>query len=224
MRPILTILSCFLLSLSLLAGCSGPERGPGLSVSEGTVSTSEVHCEIGQNPIDNLKQCGLGPSERERALTLLAAEKQAKLRQAKKKLGRPTDEELLWMARVMYTEAPTMRLMTYAGSTVIERVNMEEYPNTVRGVATQRWQFEGITRNAQNVRDLTLEDYGSQNLKWNLAVRSAHFILTTPERYRPLKGIDHFWSPQSADKRPNWAHRSPEYQVGDKFEFHNLIN
>jgi len=224
MRPILTILSCFLLALSLLVGCLENSQKRNIAIQKSVVQVGDTRCALkGGNALRELRKCGLTGSEQARALNMLFVQKQTELQQAQKKLDRPTKEELLWMARVMYTEAPTMRLMTYAGSTVIERVKLEEYPNTVRGVATQRWQFEGITRNAQNVRDLTLEDYGSQ-LKWNLAVRAAWFTLTTPERYRPLKGIDHFWSPQSADERPKWAHRSPEYQVGDKFEFHNLIN
>jgi hypothetical protein len=218
---LLILIPCLILAL---AGCGGEGPRP-ISVSGGTIQIGDVTCEPSHNLIRRLERCGLSPEERQRALKLMLAEKKRRLAEAKKKLSRlrPSKEALTWMARMMYTEAPDMRSMTYVGSTVVERKSLRQYPNTVKNVITQRWAYEGITRGAQNVHELTLEDYG-QNLKWNLAIRAAWFTLTAPEEYRPLTGIEHFWSPQSASRTPQWAHgREPEYVLGNKFHFHDLI-
>jgi hypothetical protein len=208
MRHHLTVLSCFLLALSLLVGCSRPESGLGLSVSEGTVSTSEVDCEIGQNPIHELKQCGLDPSERERALALLAAEKQAKLRQAKKKLGRPTDEELLWMARTMMGEASSEYGMQLVGNVILERKQESCWPASVKGVAREAWQFTAIHKNNRDLLSLRLGDYDNRKLpspvlnKWRRSIRAAYGLLALPDSLRPPEA--HGYANLSETHRRPW--------------------
>ncbi|MCS4157635.1 cell wall hydrolase [Salinibacter ruber] len=213
----LTFVLAFL--LFALTGCGS--EGLDIDLEKELVRYGSETCSVAHQPRESLKMCGFPARVRAKALGHLLQHKEAQLQKAR--VDRPTDRELLHMARVMYTEAPTMRLMSYVGSVVIERKRLERFPDTVPRVVQQRWAFEGITREAQEVDTLDLSDYGEDNLKWHLSVRTAWMMLTLPEKYRPLKGVDHFWSPRSGAK-PEWAKgRAPEYAVDDQFRFHSLV-
>lgn len=205
--------------LFLIAGCG--QKHLNIDLENEVVTYGSETCSVAHQARESLKMCGLPPEARAKALGQILEHKEAQLQKAR--IDRPTERELVYMARVMYTEAPTMRLMNYVGSVVLERKQLNRFPDTVPGVVQQRWAFEGITRGAQEVDTLGLDDYGQGNLKWHLALRTAWLTLTMPEKYRPLKGVDHFWSPKSGDK-PEWAEGSvPEYRVDNKFRFHSLV-
>lgn len=138
---------------------------------------------------------------------------------------RPKKTNLEAMARTMYGEATVMSNMTLVGETVLERVDSQKHPSTIRGVVHEPWAFTSIHTSAQNLDTLNWTD--SRPLKWRRARRAAYLTLVLPDSLRELEeGTRHFFSPRSMPEwkpRPYWAEdERPNYVVDNKFEFYRL--
>lgn len=213
------VLLCLML---LMMGCTaGPEPNPeGISVRGDVVTGPTGTCTVGSQPAEDLRSCGLTAAERERALSLLLA--QQSVQQAHSAANRPSQQELLWTARTLYSETKKPYEMELVAAVVLNRRDSPRYPDTVERVVQEEWQFTGIHRGTKATQ-LTLDDYRGGQTEWRLAVRISHHMLTLPDSLRPLQDVTHFYSPVSVDHEPNWARGvEPRYSIGDRFEFYQL--
>lgn len=226
------------LLLLLVTGCHDERRN--VAVINGTVHIGQIQCDPGGQPIQRLERCGLNADERQRAMKLLLAEKQAKIRQQKRKISRlrPTEEELLWMARTFYGEAENEYGMTLIGNVVLERAEESCWPDTIREVINEDWAFTAIHRGERGVLQLTLGDYDNKNLprptlnKWRRSVRAAYGVLTLPDSLRPPEAHGYAnlreaeWQPWMSSWARTYTQGAHTYyrRPGDCGASHNLAN
>jgi hypothetical protein len=221
---LLILASCLILAL---VGCGGEGPRP-ISVSGGTIQIGDVTCEPAHNLIRRLERCGLSPEERQRALKLMLAEKKRRLAEAKKKLSRlPSKTDVLWAARTMYVESTqSVYEMSLIGTVIRNRMRSEKWPNRVRPVVKDRWQFTGIHREERGVMELSLKQYHTgegltlrQHRKWRRAVRASFGVLSWPDSLLPLEAT-HYVNLDEVE-RPSWAHRRPDYKT-DAHSYYSL--
>ena len=114
--------------------------------------------------------------------------------------------EILWLARVIFSETKNEEEMNLVGWVVRNRVEAEYRGNTYEEVALSAYQFSGL-----NPEDLQYNininmGYNSENEKWMKALAVAEKIYFADEDERPFsKDVKHFYSPASVSKTPQWT-------------------
>lgn len=135
----------------------------------------------------------------------------------------PTEQEILWLARTAYGEAPSTYGMIRVAQVVLNRVRHPAYPNTVRGVVTQDWQFTAVHVDLMDLKSLGFDD---QNPRWREALRAARAAYALPARLEPLpRDVTHYFSPHALENEPEWASKEKLVsRVGERFEFYSGVN
>lgn len=117
-------------------------------------------------------------------------------------------EDVLWLARVLYSETKRPYEMPTIAWIVRNRVETNYKGSTYREVALHNRQFSGLhSSDAHYERNIgmTFQDT-TEVWAWNKAVRVAHWIVQAPDVMRPFpKTTRHYYSPH-AIKAPDWAH------------------
>jgi len=122
------------------------------------------------------------------------------------KLSTIDRSEILWLARVIFSETKNEEEMNLIGWVVRNRVEAGYRGGTYKQVAQSKHQFSGLNpKDPQYDININM-GYGSTNEKWIKALRVAEKIYFADETKRPFsKDVLHFYSPISVKEKPKWT-------------------
>lgn len=139
------------------------------------------------------------------------------------------DEEILWLARIIYSETKDPEEQVLVAWVARNRVETGFRGNTYKEVALSNNQFSGLNSSDRNYLkniNLELEDNVAG---WRTAVEVAKLIYDAPEVWRPFpENVRHFYSPMVVNP-PAWAHgRKPVREIrnhwgGVRFAFYQGV-
>ncbi len=119
------------------------------------------------------------------------------------------DEDVLWLARVIYSEtkrADEQELVAWVVRNRVETAYRGE--NTYRGVVLDPWQFSAFNHNAPKRAHYANLTQDCEEPGWATAVAIAEFVSEAPAYERPFETTTrHFYSERSMVGRsaPAWA-------------------
>jgi spore germination cell wall hydrolase CwlJ-like protein len=115
-------------------------------------------------------------------------------------------EEILWLARVIYSETKKADEQVLVAWVVRNRVETGYLGDSYKEVATYRNQFSGLnTFDGQYLHNIT-RSHKSSGDSWENALEIAEAVYSAPSFLRPFpKTVRHFYSPISAKVEPKWA-------------------
>ena len=116
-------------------------------------------------------------------------------------------EEILWLARVMYSETKIPDEMRLVGWVVRNRVETGFRGKTYKQVATSDKQFSGLTPGSPEFEEIiTLNDTRPQNRSWRAALGIAEEVFDAHTASRPFPAtVRHFYSPHALRTVPSWT-------------------
>ncbi len=116
------------------------------------------------------------------------------------------EEEVLWLARIIFSETKFANEMRLVGWVVRNRVEAEYRGATYKEVARSPYQFSGLNpSDAQYTINVAL-GYEIKNESWEQALTIAKEIYFAKESRRPFgRDVLHFYSPVSATGTPEWV-------------------
>jgi len=122
------------------------------------------------------------------------------------KISKTRKTEILWLARVIFSETKNKEEMRLIGWVVRNRVEAEYRGDTYEEVALSAYQFSGLnSKDAQYDININM-GYKSENEKWVKALVVAKKIYFAGDDERPFgKNVLHFYSPMSVSKTPKWT-------------------
>ncbi len=122
------------------------------------------------------------------------------------KISKIKKDEILWLARVIFSETKNKEEMRLVGWVVRNRVEAKYRGETYKEVALSASQFSGLSpKNKQYKININM-DYKSKNKKWIEALKIANKIYFAGGSERPFsKNVKHFYSPVSIKKTPAWV-------------------
>lgn len=114
--------------------------------------------------------------------------------------------EILWLARIMYSETDIAHEMELVGWVARNRLETG-YGSTYKEVATAPYQFSGLDRGDPHYARNIAMDYGNPSPAWHTAVAMATKVFYAPDSARPIsRWVRHFYSPRPETPAPAWAH------------------
>lgn len=141
--------------------------------------------------------------------TTLAAESQAVGDEPPLCIARPDydAQEILWLARIMYSETKDPNEMTLIGWVVRNRVETGYFGHTYEEVATAPHQFSGLNPGDPQYDTNIHMNYGdAENTAWQNALAIAKKIYYAPSSARPISiWVRHFYSPRPSAPAPAWT-------------------
>jgi hypothetical protein len=118
-------------------------------------------------------------------------------------------DDVLWLARVIYSETKRPDEQELVAWVVRNRVETEyRGASTYKGVVLDPWQFSAFNQNGPKRGHYMGLDESSKARGWATAVHIAHGVVMAPAYERPFeKATRHFYSEQSMVGRshPEWA-------------------
>lgn len=115
-------------------------------------------------------------------------------------------EEILWLARVIFSETKNKDEMNLVGWVVRNRVEKEYRGSTYKEVALSNSQFSGLGPDDEQYHININMGYDSVNEKWLQALGVATTIYFADDTKRPFSNdVLHFYSPISVRKTPDWT-------------------
>jgi hypothetical protein len=141
-------------------------------------------------------------------------------------LTKDDNNEILWLARVMYSEtkdADEMRLIAWV---VRNRVETDYHGSTYAEVAQSKDQFSGLNPgDPQYKTNISLDYSDTKNAVWQTALRIAREVYYAPDSERPFsQSVRHFYSPDAVSTEPSWAKdASLALASGDEFVFYDNV-
>lgn len=117
------------------------------------------------------------------------------------------DDEILWLARTIYSESKRAEEQTLVAWVIRNRVESPYFPDTYRDVVLQKGQFSGMHATDAQYWTNTSLDYDDESEAWTTALSIARAVYFADPILRPLPaGVLHFYSPISMSGRtPTWA-------------------
>ena len=210
--------------LLFLVGCSEPAEAPQVRltgpshVMVGPDSEEPQVVEIGRLR-QVLSQAGYGREATAKALA--QAQRQREAYRAgvgrghhQAEGGSARSQNVLILARVLFSETKSRTIMSYIGSVVRARLVSGRYPDDVQGVVTEDGQFSGYDDPAER-RRLARLGYDSQSRDFQRAIRAAWFALNAPRQMLPAEAkATHFIHVDTQRRMgrdiPAWAQLYPE--------------
>ncbi|MDP3735367.1 MAG: cell wall hydrolase [bacterium] len=115
--------------------------------------------------------------------------------------------EILWLARVLYSETKIPEEMRLVGWVVRNRVETSLRGRTYRQVATSEKQFSGLTPGEAGYETIINLDYeDTRNHSWVTALAIAEEIYDADSSSRPFPStVRHFYSPHAVSATPAWV-------------------
>ena len=118
------------------------------------------------------------------------------------------EEEILWLARVLYSEtkrASEQRLIAWVVRNRVETGFWDGH--TYKAIATQPDQFSGLQpKHPHYDYNISLSYSDTDNSHWNQALSIARSIYYAPSSERPFSQMTrHFYSPHAVTRHPQWA-------------------
>ncbi|MEX0934920.1 MAG: cell wall hydrolase [Candidatus Paceibacterota bacterium] len=121
----------------------------------------------------------------------------------------PEDREnVLWLARAIYSETKRPWEMGIIAWVVRNRVETEYMGSTYKGVVLRKNQFSGLNPSDRNYQHNISRSYESSGQKWTNALIVAKAIYYADDSLRPMpKTVRHFYSPRSMKNgaTPSWT-------------------
>ena len=115
-------------------------------------------------------------------------------------------EEILWLARVIYSETKNEDEMRLIAWVVRNRVENDYWGDTTyKSVVTRKNQFSGLNYgDLQYSHNISLT-YDDKYMVWQKALSTATEIYNASDSQRPFaRDVQHFYSP-NVISAPNWA-------------------
>ena len=127
------------------------------------------------------------------------------------------DEEILWLARTVYSETKKSEEQTLVAWVIRNRVESEYYPDTYKEVVLEKGQFSGMHATDKQYAINTTLTFEDSNPAWDSAVSIARAVYHADPILRPIgTGVMHFYSPISMVGTPSWAQgMEPAHTVRD---------
>lgn len=141
------------------------------------------------------------------------------------------EEEILWLARIVFSETKIVSEMPYIAWVVRNRVDTEYNGLTYKEVALHPNQFSGLNIGDKQYNMNISMNVHNQNKSWQSALRVATDVCnaSTIERLFP-ETVRHFYSPRSINSSPTWATEKSLYHTiksingcADRFAFHKDV-
>lgn len=125
------------------------------------------------------------------------------------------EEEILWLARGIYSETKQPHEQELVAWSVRNRVETAyRGQNTYKDVILDPWQYSAFNRNSPKRSHYMSLSKTSREPGWQKALAIAEQVATAPESERPFSETTrHFYSERSmaGQQQPNWAaNRAPE--------------
>lgn len=145
-------------------------------------------------------------------------------------LKSPTyDEEILWFARLIYSETKDVNEQVIVAWVARNRVENGFRGNTYKEVALSPSQFSGLNAFDHNYQKNINLGYEDSVAEWRTAIEVAKLVYGAPDIMRPFpQSVMHFYSPV-AIRPPAWAQgRAPVHEIknatgGVRFAFFDGI-
>lgn len=114
-------------------------------------------------------------------------------------------EEILWLARILYSETKDVREMNDIAWVVRNRVETNFRGDTYKAVALSSNQFSGLSKNDAHYKHNISRNYESKNVAWLEALGVARAVYNAKDWERPFPiTVRHFYSPVAVDA-PMWV-------------------
>jgi len=135
------------------------------------------------------------------------AQKRAEMSQTDNPVMTQTDKrEILWLARIMYSETKRADEQHIIGWVVRNRVDTGYTGRTYESVAKHSRQFSGLNPYDKRYEHNISRWYSSEGYSWETALELAKEVYFAPESSRPLAlTTRHFYSPNAVRQTPAWA-------------------
>jgi hypothetical protein len=123
-------------------------------------------------------------------------------------------DEILWLARILYSETKISKEMELVAWVVKNRVESKYTGSTYEEVAKSKYQFSGLNDFDKQYKKNISMNYGDRNPAWKNALDIANEVYYADDSKRPFpSSVKHFYSPVSVYKKPNWALGKNPYYV-----------
>jgi spore germination cell wall hydrolase CwlJ-like protein len=126
------------------------------------------------------------------------------------------EEEILWLARLVYSETKRAEEQVLVAWVVRNRVESQYRGQSYKEVALHGSQFSGLNSFDRNYRHNITRSYSDGGDSWLSALAVAKAVYHADEVLRPFpKTVMHFYSPISmkSNKKPSWARGVEPIQV-----------
>lgn len=135
------------------------------------------------------------------------AQDRAKRSQTDNPVMTQTDKrEILWLARIMYSETKRADEQRIIGWVVRNRVDTGYTGRTYESVAKHSRQFSGLHPSDARYEHNISRWYASDGISWETALEIAKDVYFADESDRPLAlTTRHFYSPNAVSRTPAWA-------------------
>jgi len=133
-------------------------------------------------------------------------------------------EEILWLARVVYSETKEADEQVFVAWVVRNRVETDFRGKTYEEVAKSTGQFSGLNISDSQYLHNISRDYSSSGESWEKALDIAEGVYSSPDFLRPFpQTVRHFYSPRSLNIAPEWsADSKPVIVIRDSTEDRNI--
>lgn len=123
-------------------------------------------------------------------------------------------QEILWLARGVYSETKNEEEMRLIAWVIRNRVETKYRGTTYQEVLTREKQFSGLHASSPEYKNnLSLEYDDMKNKDWRVALAVAKEVYTADKSARPFpKTVRHFYSPALIETAPEWAREESPYQ------------
>lgn len=125
------------------------------------------------------------------------------------------DDEVIWLARAIFSETKDPGEMYLVAWVIRNRVNTEYLGDTTyKEVVLHKGQFSGLQKSDKQYHTNVNLSYFDTNKSWKDALDIAHEVFYASDSTRPLpQSVKHFYSPQSVRRAPSWADDKKLYHV-----------
>lgn len=140
-------------------------------------------------------------------------------------------QEILWLARVIYSETKRENEQVLVAWIVRNRVETGFRGDTYEEVAKSPSQFSGLNSKDSNYWHNISRDYDSGGGKWKKALSIAEAVYYADNSLRPFpETVRHFYSPKGVSVDPGWsADKKPVLLIKDsdsknlRFAFYDSV-
>lgn len=132
-------------------------------------------------------------------------------------LSSEDNEELLWFARVLYSETKRADEQELVAWVVRNRVEHGYWGDTYKEVILAKGQFSGMHPTDANYEINVQKGDHSNDVAWKTAVAIAEEVYFADSKDRPFPStVRHFYSPISVVRHPSWAQKlEPVLEISD---------
>lgn len=115
-------------------------------------------------------------------------------------------EEILWLARAIYSETKVKEEQLIVAWVIRNRVESEKFGDTYRTVVLSPGQFSGLNAGDPQYRHNLSRVRESGGIAWKNALEVAEAVYNAPSALRPVPvTVWHFYSPNAVSRKPSWA-------------------